>query len=152
MTTDTKLSKKELKPIDRILETIHLVSNQLLAVTEEWEAYQIMNKAINAILPGVYFVITKLTPDNMNFRITEYSNFGNYINSIIKVIGKDPREMDFPFADLTQEQLDSMVNRKARYFQEGIYELVHGKINKTICKAVEKLLGIAEVCSFSISV
>jgi len=111
-----------------------------------------MNKAINAILPGVYFVITKLTPDNMNFRITEYSNFGNYINSIIKVIGKDPREMDFPFADLTQEQLDSMVNRKARYFQEGIYELVHGKINKTICKAVEKLLGIAEVCSFSISV
>jgi len=128
-----------------ILEIMHQVANQLLNVTEEHEIYQIMGNAINQFLPGVYQIITKLQPDDMNFRIMKDSGFEKYLPTIKKLLGKDPYLMDFPFQDLTEEQQIEFDNRKIYHFTGGIYDLVHGRINSLICKAIEKMLGISEV-------
>ncbi len=129
----------------QILEIMHQVANQLLDVKEEHEIYQIMNNAISQIIPGAFQIITKLQPDDMNFRILVESGFEKYFNAIEKLLGKDPYSMDFPFQDLTEEEQQGFNNRKIYHFNAGIYDLVHGRINSFICSAIEKMLSIAEV-------
>ncbi len=129
----------------QILEIMHQVATQLLDVTEERQIYRIMSDAINQILPGAFLIITKLQPDDMNFRIMENSGFDMYFNAIEKILGKDPYSMDFPFQDLTDEEREGFDNREIHHFAGGIHDLVHGRINKLICKAIETMLSVADV-------
>ena len=129
----------------QILEIMHQVANQLLDVTEEHEIYRIMIHSINQILPGAFLIITKLQPDDMNFRIMENSGFDMYFNAIEKILGKDPYLMDFPFQDLTEKEREGFDNREIYHFSSGIHDLVHGRINKLICKAIESMLSVADV-------
>jgi len=129
----------------QILEIMHQVATQLLDATEERQIYRIMSDAINQILPGAFLIITKLQPDDMNFRIMENSGFDMYFNAIEKILGKDPYSMDFPFQDLTDEEREGFDNREIHHFAGGIHDLVHGRINKLICKAIETMLSVADV-------
>lgn len=129
----------------QILEIMHQVATQLLDVTEEYQIYRIMNHAINQILPDAFLIITKLQPDDMNFRIMENSGFDMYFNAIEKILGKDPYLMDFPFQDLTNEEREGFDNREIYHFSGGIHDVVHGRINKLICKAIESMLSVADV-------
>lgn len=135
-----------------ILEAIHQVSCQLLDVKEEREVYHIMSKAIQNILPGILFAVTKLQPDDMNFRIMESSGFDKYLYAIQKLLGKDPFTIDFPFEDLTEEQLQAIESRKIHHFPGGIYDMVNGKVNKILCKAIEKMIGITDVYAMTLCV
>ena len=129
----------------QILEIMHQVATQLLDATEERQIYRIMSHAINQILPDAFIIITKLQPDDMNFRIMENSGFDMYFNAIEKILGKDPYSMDFPFQDLTDEEREGFDNREIHHFSGGIHDLVHGRINKLICKAIESMLSVADV-------
>ncbi len=129
----------------QILEIMHQVATQLLDATEERHIYRIMSHAINQILPDAFLIITKLQPDDMNFRIMENSGFDMYFNAIEKILGKDPYLMDFPFQDLTEEEREGFDNREIHHFAGGIHDLVHGRINRLICKAIESMLSVADV-------
>lgn len=129
----------------QILEIMHQVANQLLDVTDEHEIYRIMSHSINQILPGAFLIITKLQPDDMNFRIMENSGFDTYFNAIEKLLGKDPYSIDFPFQDLTEEERVGFDNREIYHFTGGIHDVVHGRINRMICKAIESMLSVADV-------
>lgn len=136
----------------QILEIMHQVATQLLDATEERQIYRIMSNAINQILPDAFLIITKLQPDDMNFRIMENSGFDMYFNAIEKILGKDPYMMDFPFQDLTEEEREGFDNREIHYFSGGIYDLVHGRINRSICKAIESMLSVADVYAMGLCV
>ncbi len=134
------------------IHIIHHTSNKLVEINDEHEVFDIIKDAVSQILPGVFFVVTKLQTDDMNFRIIESSGFDKYFNAIKKLVGKDPFTMDFPFKELSEEQLKVFASRKIYFFSGGIYELVVGRINKLICKGLENLLGISVVCALGFTV
>ncbi|MFY9152799.1 MAG: PAS domain-containing sensor histidine kinase [Prolixibacteraceae bacterium] len=146
------LSSIEITKNKRILEIMHQFANQLMEVTEEQEIYQIQSAAMSQLIPGVFSIITKLQPNDMNFRIMGSSGFENYFGMIEKLIGKDPHTIDFPFQDLTEEEQRQFNARILYHFKEGIFELVHGRISKLICKAIEKMLDISDVYGMGFSV
>lgn len=135
--------------MSNLIEIIHRVSNQLTNITEESEIYQAMNDGIKHILPDSFFIITKLQPDELNFRITHSFGIEKYISPIKTLLGKDPFEMDFLFSDLSEEKKKVFESRKLYHFSDGIYDIANGKINKTICKTIEKILGISDVYAVS---
>lgn len=136
----------------QILEITHQVTTQLLDVTDENQIYKLVSSALNQILPGAFLIFTKLQPDDMNFRIMENSGFDTYFNAIEKLLGKDPYSIDFPFQDLTEDQRERFDNRNIYHFSGGIYELVHGRINRIICKTIENMLSVADVFAMGFSV
>lgn len=131
------------------LEIINHFSIQLLEVKEEVKVYKIMSEAVRMIVPGVFFTVTKLQPDDMNFRIIESSGFESYLKAIKVLVGKDPFTIDFPFNRLTEKQIQAFESRKLTHFTDGIHELVNGQLNKHICHGIEKLLKIADVGAIS---
>ena len=132
-----------------LLDTLHKASEQLLLVKEEYEIYEIMSQAIKQMLPGVFFLVAKIMHDDMNFRILDSYGFEKYLNTIKKILGKDPYQIDFPFKNLTKEQLHSFESRKIHHFPGGIYDIINGSINKIVCKSIEKFLGISDVYGIS---
>jgi hypothetical protein len=86
--------------MNKLIKIINWVSGQLLKVDEELEIYEIMNEGIRGIIPEVYFLIIKLQPDNINYRISHSFGFEKFINPIQALLGKNPFEIDFPFSDL----------------------------------------------------
>jgi PAS domain S-box-containing protein len=132
-----------------ILEILNHTSIQLLDAKEEAEIYRIVAQASKLILPGAFFVVTKLQADDMNFRMIESAGFDKFISTISKILGKDPFTIDFPFKDLTEQQFEAYEGRKIYHFKGGIFDLANGALSKTFCKTVEVLLGITEVCAMS---
>lgn len=152
MVMETPQTRTDSHKKRQILEIMHQVATQLLDATEERQVYRIMSDAINQILPGAFLIITKLQPDDMNFRIMENSGFDMYFNAIEKILGKDPYSMDFPFQDLTDEEREGFDNREIHHFAGGIHDLVHGRINRLICRAIESMLSVADVYAMGFSV
>lgn len=138
--------------MSKLIKILNRVSGQLLNIDDEFQIYQIMNDGIREIIPGVYFLITKLQPDDMNFRILHSFGFEKFINPIKTLLGKNPFEIDFPFSDLSKSRLEAFEVGKLYRFEGGLYDLVNERINKTICKTIEKMLGISETYAISFTV
>ncbi len=138
--------------MNNFIEIVHSVSGKLTDITDELEIYQIMNDGIKQILPESYFIITTLQPDDMNFRITHSFGFEKYLSAIKTLLGKDPYQMNFLFSDLSEVKQKEFQSRKLYHFSDGIYEIANGKINKTICKTIEKILGVSEVYAISLCI
>ena len=127
------------------IESLNQVADQFLDVQEESEIYHIMSEALKKILPGAYFLVSKLQPDDMNFRIIESSGFDNYFDAIKALIRQDPYLIDFPLNNMSQDQINSFRSRKLYHFPGGIHDLVNKKINKSICRGIEVMLDIESV-------
>ena len=138
--------------MSKLIEIVNRISGQLIKIDEEIQIYQIMNDGIREIIPEVYFLITKLQPDDMNFRITHSFGFDKFINPIQILLGKNPFEIDFPFSDLDDAKQKAFESGKLFHFEDGLYDLVNGKFNKTICKTIERILGISQTYAISFSV
>lgn len=136
--------------MNNLIEILHRISGQLSNVKEEKQIYQIMNDAVREILPNAYFVITKLQDDDLNFRIIHSFGFDKYLAAIKTLIGKDPFRMDFPFNKLSESKQKEFKSKQLVHFPEGIYGIVSGKINKTVCKTIENILGISDVYAISL--
>lgn len=135
-----------------LIEILHRVSNKLTGISEEIQVYQIVNEGVKEILPNVYSLIIKFQPEDMNFRITHSFGFEKYLNTIKTLLGKDPFLMHFPYSDLSGSKRREYEGRKLHQFSGGIYDLVNGKINKTTCKTIEKILDISDVYAISFAI
>lgn len=131
--------------VNKCIETLNQVADQFLDVREEHEIYRVMSEAVKKILPGAYFLVSKLQPDEMNFRIIESSGFDKYFNIIKALIGQDPYIIDFPIKDMSEDQISSFRSRKLYHFPGGIHDLVNKKIKKSICRGIEKMLELESV-------
>ncbi|MBS4058823.1 MAG: PAS domain-containing sensor histidine kinase [Bacteroidetes bacterium] len=138
--------------MSKLIKILNRVSSQLIKIDEELQIYQIMNDGIREIIPDVYFLISKLQPDDMNFRMTHSFGFDKFINPIQTLLGKNPFEIDFPFIDMDDAKQKGYESGKLFHFEDGLFDLVNGKINKTICKAIERILGISQVYAIGFSV
>lgn len=131
------------------IEILNDASLQLLGIKEEKEIYRILVSAITKIVPGIYCVVSKLQSDDMNFRIVHSCGLDNYMQTIKLLLGKDPYEMDFPFKDLAEEHRKGFDSRKLYHFEDGLYGLSVGAINKTLCRTIEKIIGISDIYATS---
>lgn len=131
--------------VDKCIETLNEVADQFLDVTEEHEIYLILSEAVKKILPGAYFLVSRIQPDDINLRIIESSGFDKYFNIIKTLIGQDPYSIDFPIKDMGVDQIASFSSRKLYHFPGGIHDLVDKKINESICRGIERMLDLESV-------
>jgi signal transduction histidine kinase len=128
-----------------IVEVLNEASLQLLEIKEENEIYKILASAIAKIIPGTYCTVSKLRPDKINFRIVQMYGVDKFLPSIKLILGKDPYEVDFPYIELAKGYTPAFESRKIFRFEDGLYGISAGSINRTICTAIEKLIGMSAI-------
>lgn len=128
-----------------IIEVLNETSLQLLVIRDENEIYKILASAISKIIPGAICLVSKVQPDKKSFKVVQMHGVEKYFDAAKMLLGKDPYEWDFPFDKLLAKHREAFESRKLFYFEEGIYGVSVGTINKTVCKALEKLAGISHV-------
>ncbi len=128
-----------------IVEVLNETSLQLLEIGEEREIYKILASALTKIIPGAICLVSKLQPDQKHFRIVQMHGVEKFLKTIKLILGKDPYELDFPFDELAEKHKQAFESRKLYRFEEGIYGISVGNINKTTCKAIEELTGVSDL-------
>lgn len=128
-----------------IIEVLNETSLQLLEIREEHEIYKILAAALAKVIPGAYCLVSKLQPDKKHFRVVQMHGVEKYMEAGKLLLGKDPFEWDFPFEELVKKHREAFESRKLYHFEDGLYGVSVGTINKTVCKALEKLGGISHV-------
>ncbi len=138
--------------IDIISAILSQSSLRLLDAQLESSVFKIVGESIRQILPGAFFAVVKLQPDDMNFRIVDSEGFDSFLRPITRLIGKDPFTIDFPFSDLTPEQVTAFEKRDIYRPANGLSEITNGVIPHFATKAIEKLLHIEDTISLSLCV
>lgn len=133
----------------RIVHALNLASAKLMHAGEEHDIYLIMAESIKNLLPGAMVIVSKIQPDNKNFRIVETFGVEKYFQSIRKLTGIDLFEISFPVDKFSKKQLKAFETRKLNHFPGGIYSITNGALNKIVCKSIEKLTGISDVYGIS---
>lgn len=128
-----------------IVEVLNETSLQLLEIREEYEIYKILASALSKILPGAYCLVSKLQPDQKNFRIVQMHGVERLLPAAKLILGKDPLEWDFPFDELLKNHREAFESRKLYRFQEGIYGISAGTISRTVSNTLEKLAGKSDL-------
>ncbi|MBT3242879.1 MAG: hypothetical protein HN352_07010 [Bacteroidetes bacterium] len=123
----------------------------LLSINDESELLKLLKKSIAEVSPGLSYVISVMQSDKLNFRIVESNVLSTFRRQVGKVVGKDPFHIDFPFSALSEDQVVSFKSGRLHYFEDGIYDITMGKINRIVAHAIEKLLKIQGVYSIGFS-
>lgn len=91
-------------------------------VIDENEVYSVVSKTISRLLPDVHYIITKLMPDEQNFRIVKAFGFEMFFDIIQNLIDKELHLINFQLNKLTDKQIDAFRSRKIYHFAGGIHE------------------------------
>ena len=143
--TDSKINEAELK---RILGEQNLIAEtavELVPMKTSREIYSYLARRIKEIDPDIFAFITAYNKNKNSVKIIKFIGLEKFMNPIIKILGMNPFDIEFPLNDQTDEELARFSNMRLNYEPGGLYTLSAGKIPKMICGAIEKLLGITAV-------
>ncbi|MFO7889469.1 MAG: PAS domain S-box protein [bacterium] len=100
-----------------------------------------VGEVIHKVNPRVYIAVSLYDPKVDAVRIRSLVGFGNYIDRLFEIAGKNSTQLYFH-----PEEIGDMVNLyttgKLEYIPGGLYKLMEGKVPKAACRAAERLLGI----------
>lgn len=137
--------------LETLIKVLHTVSSRLANTQNEEKVYQIMYEGISAILPDIYFIITKIHPGESSFTITHMYGFEKYMDEIKILVGKDPLKRSYSINELSDNQLEIFENGRLHKFSNGLNGIENEKLSKTICKTIERLLNISGVYAIGLS-
>lgn len=135
-----------------LIEVMHLLSSKLSIVKSEEMVYEILYDGLKMMFPDIYTLIAKIDPKTMNFKVSHTCGIEKYLGAIRMLLGKDLLEMEFPMSDISEERLESFKGREFIHFKDGLYDVVNGRINKPVCKAIENVLGLSEMYAVSLCI
>ncbi|NVO03067.1 MAG: PAS domain S-box protein, partial [Bacteroidetes bacterium] len=107
--------------------------------------YNFIGEKIHEIIPSEIVLICGFNHQEEYLQINNTFGLKNNLEKVSKILGINPFEFKLRIKDITDENLIGFKSHSIFEVKNGIYELASKKINKTICLAAEKLLGINHV-------
>jgi diguanylate cyclase (GGDEF)-like protein/PAS domain S-box-containing protein len=99
---------------------------------------------IKEIIGKGYVSVTLMGTDEISIILKAMKGFEDkgLINSVIRLLGQDPRGAKFSTKDMTESELASFRSGKLELLPGGMYSLITRKYPKILCTGIEKLLKI----------
>ena len=135
-----------------IFHLLHRATSKLQYTKSENEVFDLLAEFLHRIFPDTYLILSRKPEDEDYFNVHKIVGFDGLMGKIIKLFGSDPRDVKLPFDEMPEKNVEQYENRKFVLFEDGLNDLSYRKMNRTILKAVEKLLGIDKVGAMSLCV
>jgi len=143
--TERKRAKEALEQHINELTVISEVSTALSRCENVDDILRSVGEKIYDLSDNSQVIVTLSDRTSDTIRIREYFGFSTHLDSVLKTIGKDPRDMAFSAKDMTEEERKLYTSGRLEIMPGGLYDLLTRKIPKKICNAVEKILGIDRI-------
>ncbi len=146
--------ESDAKPQDTPTKELSIVSevtSTLNRCDTPEEVYRVVGREIYELSKHSYVVVTSHEGEMETIRIKEYFGFEGVTELLLRLIGKDPREMIFSPEDMTKEEWQIFTSGKLELLSGGLYTLMTRKIPRRVCDAIEGILGIDRIYTMGFS-
>jgi len=128
----------------KILEIIAGAQELYLSCHSIEDIYHIATEKIYNILGEGYIVTSILDEPVQAMRIIDYRGFTGVIERIQEILHVDPRNMMYYLKDMSEEDIILFRSGKLEIYKEGIYGLLTRQVPRSLCKMLERYLGVKE--------
>ncbi len=141
--SDRKQAEEKSAEVLKEQTLISEVSAKLVSLTNKDGVYQYIGEQICKIAGNAYVFVSDYEPIDKTVQIKHLYGFNKFFESIRKKWGINPFEVKVPISDMSVDELSIFKSRKLVHItKDPLYVLAARKVNRQICLAAEKLLGI----------
>jgi len=134
---------KEQQQYTQDLEFLSRTAMELVELSSEENIYQFIGEKLKEIVGNAVVVINSFNKVSDSFCTRAVVGFGKHIESVLKIIGRDPVGMSYTITDA--EARRALLSGRLVKGPRGLHELSFGKIPESGCRAIEKLLGLGDI-------
>ncbi len=124
----------------------------LFKLTSTEDVFSYLTKKIHELIKSGYVITSKINEQTMNVDIADMSGFADIIEEIIKLIGFDPRKLEYNLNDLSEEEKKDFASGNLKKLGNGLYSLFLRKIPLEICSMLEKFMSIDSIYAMGIEI
>ena len=101
----------------------------------------------HGVNPDCYMMVTLLDPDLQAIRVRALRGLGGLSDKVTKLMGRKPQEIHVDISQYNQpdDLKRKFTSGKLEEIPGGIYDITRGSLPQTLCRAIEKLLGIEKM-------
>jgi PAS domain S-box-containing protein len=135
-----KLEQKRIQQSNLIGET----SKRLNQMESEIEISAFLSSTLKKVIGQGYVLVSLFDESQTNLVVRAAEGFQDegLVNSVLRLIGSDPREQKFSLKDMTSEEVALFRSGKLELLPGGLYCLLTRKYPEAVCNIMERLLNI----------
>ena len=124
-------------------QLISEVARKLVSITSTEEVYKYIGECIYRIAGDAFVYVASLDTVNNTANVKHLFGFGKALEKLIRTLNFDVLKISVSLNNLDQKVKAIYESKEVVYLpSDGIYILTAGTLNKSLCTAVEKVLGI----------
>ncbi len=116
------------------------------------EMWLLLVECVYRLNPEAYVLVTLYDAASRSITLRHNLGFGRVTDSVLKLLGRDPRRMSFSPDDMREEEIRLYTTGKIEELRGGLYALLTRRFRKKTCDALETLLGVEKIYTIGLSV
>ncbi len=142
-------SEEKLKRALGDLDFLSRSAMEFFTLSPKADIYPLIGRRLGGIAKNSIVVINDYDKEANLFCTKSVNGLGKFAKGVLGLLGKDPVGMTTEMQD--EKAKEVLESGKLLPGPEGLYELSFGGIPKTVCYAIEKLLGIDRIFAIGFS-
>jgi len=136
-------SEEKLRNVLDDLEFLSVTAMEFLTLSPEADIYPLIGERLREIAAGALVIINDYDKDAKRFCTRSVNGLGKLAERVLGILGKNPVGM---ITELNDEEARKILESgKLSLGPKGIYGLTFGAVPKSVCYALEKLVGLHEI-------
>ena len=126
----------------RELQVLSDSAMKLLSIPDDTDVYDFIGKGISKLVPGCLTLVFTYNKDSRLMNLQNITGLDGLLERVIQLLGQSPNDMQFKVSD---EGLSILKQQRLLKGPQSFYELSNRRVNKTISRALEKLIHLKEI-------
>lgn len=119
---------------------------ELVELPHKADIYEFLAIKLNNLVPNSITTISAYDEHSQSFRVRAVAGFRETMEKISKkFLGQSALDVTTPLSDLNKESKRILLTGELTKMEEGVYQVLNGKVPKKICKIIERMAGIGDI-------
>jgi two-component system cell cycle sensor histidine kinase/response regulator CckA len=142
ITERKRIAEKEKQYMSKV-EFLSRTAMEFVKFPSVESIYKLIGLRLKELLgDGFYVIVNSFDEGARCICVEAISGFSTHMEKILGILGKNPTNSRFPISDVA---LEGLTRGELTELYGGMCELTFGRIPKSACKALEKLLNVGKI-------
>jgi len=146
--TECKKAEEKEKQYASSLAFLSRTAMEFVELPLRSDIYQFIGKQLRELLGNSFVLVNSFDEATQCLQTKAFLGARKEIESVLKILRKDPREMSFP---ISEEARAGLTTGKLVKVPGGLYVLSFEKIPKRICTTLEKFFNLGDIYTMGFS-
>jgi len=127
--------------VSELTELLNKSALEFLELDDEANVYEFIGEKVHQLAGKCIIMVTSFHEEDQTTRLESLHGVGKFITQLLSLVGQNPIGMS---AYLDPQRKQETLYQKLTT-RKDLFELLAGAVNKTVCKAIERLIDIGTI-------